>query len=100
MVALAVLGLAGCDFGFAAPNAHGPQWIERPASTLVSKMGAPDWKVPLPKPSLSTVYAYNAGAVPGAAICERDYFVRGDAVIGYREHGAAANCTRSAGRTE
>jgi hypothetical protein len=97
---MAVFSLIGCDLKIGAPEGHGPQWIERPASTLVDKMGSPDWKVQLPKPSLSAVYAYNAGAVPGAAICERDYYIRGLTVIGYREHGVAADCSRSAGRTD
>jgi hypothetical protein len=97
--AVVVLGLFGCDLTH-EPGGHGPQWIERPASGLVDKMGPPDRRVRLPPPSLSTVYLYTAGAAPGYAICERDYFVRGETVVGYSEHGTAPGCNRSAGRIE
>ena len=100
MLAAALLGLAGCGGLSGTPEAHGPQWIQRSADSLVDKMGNPDRKVRLPFPSLSTVYLYTAGAAPGFAICERDYFVRGETVIGYREHGTAPGCNRSGGRTE
>src|SRR5665213_292636 len=99
-IGLFMLGLAGCGGLSGAPEGHGPQWIQRPADSLVDKMGNPDRKVRLPYPSLSTVYLYTAGAEPGFAICERNYFIRGAAVIGYSEHGAAPGCNRSAGRTE
>lgn len=94
----AALALAGCSLTH-QPEGHGPQWIERPADTLVEKMGPPDRKVRLPPPSLSTVYLYLGGAEPGFAICERDYFVRGVTVIGYHEHGTDPKCNRTAGRT-
>jgi hypothetical protein len=97
--AAALLGLAGCELTH-APQGHGPQWIYRPADTLVETVGPPDRKVRLPMPSLSTVYLYLGGAEPGFAICERDYYVRGETVIGYSEHGVAADCNRRAGRTE
>jgi hypothetical protein len=99
LIVAAVLGLVGCDLTH-EPNGHGPQWIDRPADTLVEKMGAPDRKVRLPIPSLSTVYLYLGGAEPGFALCERDYFIRGQTVVGYSEHGSAAGCTRRAGNTE
>ena len=100
--AIAVLfaGLAGCGGLTGAPTAHGPEWIQRSADSLVEKMGNPDRKAKLPLPSLSTVYVYGAGVAPGFAVCERDYFVRGESVIGYREHGTAADCNRFAGRTD
>lgn len=99
IVAAALLGLVGCGL-VNEPEGHGPQWIERPASGLVDKLGAPDRKMRLPMPSLSTVYMYGAGAAPGYALCEHDYFVRGETVIGYSEHGTAPGCNRSGGRTE
>jgi hypothetical protein len=99
LTAAALIGLAGCELTH-SPEGHGPQWIYRPADTLVEKMGPPDRKVHLPLPSLSTVYLYLGGAEPGFAICERDYYVRGETVIGYSEHGVAAGCSRKAGRTE
>jgi hypothetical protein len=98
-MALALLGLAGCDLTH-MPDAHGPQWIQRSADSLVDKMGAPERKVRLPPPALSTVYLYNAGAAPGFAICEHDYYIRGEAVVGYTEHGTAAGCNRRAGNTD
>jgi hypothetical protein len=82
------------------PEGHGPQWIERSPSTLVEKMGPPDRQVRLPPPSLSTVYLYLAGAQPGFAICERDYFIRGGTVVGYSEHGTDPHCTRRSGNTQ
>jgi hypothetical protein len=99
LTAATLLGLAGCELTH-SPEGHGPQWIYRPAATLVEKMGAPDRKVHLPLPSLSTVYLYLGGAEPGFAICERDYYIRGETVIGYSEHGVAAGCDRKAGRLE
>lgn len=99
-LALAVLGLAGCGGLSGAPAEHGPAWIERPASAVVERFGKPDRQVTLPSPSLATVYLYTGGAVPGFAVCEHDYFVRGASVIGYTEHGTAPGCNRSAGRTE
>jgi hypothetical protein len=99
LVAAALLGLAGCDLIY-TPTEHGPQWRERSASALIDKMGKPDRVVRLPAPSLSTVFLYTAGAAPGYAICERDYFVRGETVIGYSEHGSDPKCTRRGGNTE
>jgi hypothetical protein len=99
LLAASLVALAGCALT-QEPEGHGPQWIERSPSTLVEKMGAPDRKVRLPAPSLSTVYLYTAGAAPGFAICERDYFIRGETVIGYSEHGSDPNCHKTAGRTE
>jgi len=97
MIVAALLGLAGCSLTI-KPQGQGPQWIERPASDLVETLGAPDRRVRLPPPSLSTVYLYLGGAQPGFAICEHDYFVRGDTVIGYSEHGTGPGCNRTAGR--
>jgi hypothetical protein len=99
LLAASFLGLVGCDLT-RQPEGHGPQWIERPTDTLVEKMGAPDRKVRMPMPSLSTVYLYLGGAEPGFAICERDYFIRGGTVVGYSEHGTAPDCHRRAGNTE
>jgi hypothetical protein len=99
LMAVALLGLVGCDLTH-EPEGHGPQWIQRPVDTLVEKMGAPDRKVRLPMPSLSTVYLYLGGAEPGFAICERDYFIRGATVIGYSEHGTDPHCTKRAGNTD
>jgi hypothetical protein len=98
-LAAALLALAGCNAWRGEPEGHGPQWIERPVGDLTNKLGAPDRKVRLPVPSLSVVYLYLGGAEPGFAICERDYFVRGETVIGYSEHGAAPGCSRRAGNT-
>src|ERR1700736_3950217 len=97
LIAAALLMLAGCNAWRGEPQAHGPQWIERSAESLVAKMGQPDRTVRLPPPSLSTVYLYLGGAEPGFAICERDYFIRGATVIGYNEHGSDPNCHRIAG---
>jgi len=100
MIAVAaLLGLAGCELTH-VPDTHGPQWINRSVGTLTDKMGAPDHKVRLPPPSLSVVYLYTGGATPGIAVCEREYFIRGETVIGYSEHGSAADCKRVAGRTD
>jgi len=98
-IAVALLGLVGCGVVH-DPDRHGPEWIGNAASALTDKMGNPDRRVALPLPSLTTVYVYGAGAAPGFALCERDYFVRGATVIGYSEHGSAPGCTRSAGRTD
>jgi hypothetical protein len=99
LLAAALAGLAGCDL-MNEPNQHGPQWLQRSVEALVDKMGNPDRKVRLPPPSLSTVYLYLGGAEPGFAVCERDYFIRGEAVIGYSEHGTAPGCNRRAGDTQ
>jgi hypothetical protein len=99
LMGAALLGLVGCDLTH-TPEAHGPQWIYRSVDALIEKMGPPDRKVRLPMPSLSTVYLYLGRAEPGFAICERDYYIRGETVIGYSEHGAAAGCSRRGGRTE
>jgi len=99
VIALALLAFAGCDLT-KEPEGHGPQWIQRPASTLTDKLGSPDRRVKLPFPSLATVYIYTGGAEPGFAICERDYVVRGETVIGYSERGTAPDCKRVAGRLE
>ena len=98
--ALLVSGLVGCGGLAGAPAEHGPGWIGRSADTLVEKMGSPDRSVRLPEPSQSTVYLYTGGAVPGFAICERNYYIRGGTVIGFREHGSDASCNRTGGRTE
>jgi hypothetical protein len=95
-----LLAIGGCGGLRGAPEAHGPEWIQRSADSLVDKMGKPDRTVRLPLPSLSTVYLYTGGAEPGFAVCERNYFVRGETVVGYREHGTARECNRIAGRTE
>jgi hypothetical protein len=100
MATLFVLGLAGCGGLRDAPAEHGPAWIERPADTLVDRFGQPDKRVTLPFPSLATVYLYTGGALPGFAVCEHDYIIRGNSVIGYTEHGTAPGCNRKAGRTE
>lgn len=102
LLAAAVLfGLAACRSYWTAPIEHGPAWVERPADTLVEKMGPPDRKLRLPPPSLSTMYIYLGGAAEaGFAICERDYYIRGETVIGYAEHGADPKCKRRAGNTD
>lgn len=97
---LFLLALAGCHSFVGEPSGHGPQWVQRPAGHLVDKMGKPDRVVHLPPPSLSSVFLYTGGAVPGYAACERLYFVRGESVIGYSEHGTAPGCDRHAGITE
>ena len=94
-----VLTLAGCDLTH-SPEGHGPQWIQRPVDTLTEKLGNPDRVVRLPAPSLSRVFLYTGGAAPGFAICERNYYIRGDTVIGYAEHGSDPKCNRAAGRRE
>jgi hypothetical protein len=99
VIAAALLGLGGCGLTH-EPEGHGPQWIERPVAALMEKMGKPDQTVRLPPPSLSVVYLYTGGAVPGFAICERNYYVRGPTVIGYREHGTDPICHRTGGHTE
>lgn len=98
-MAAMLLCLAGCKM-WKEPQGQGPQWVERPVSGLVETLGAPDQRVRLPLPSLSTAYMYGVGAVPGFAVCEHDYFIRGLAVVGYREHGSDAGCNRSRGNTE
>jgi hypothetical protein len=100
LLPLFLVALAGCGGLRGAPDEHGPGWIQRPASSLVEKLGPPDRQVKLPSPSLATVYLYTGGAEPGFALCERNYFIRGESIIGYSEHGAAADCNRTAGRTE
>ena len=94
-----ILGLGGCH-NLYEPDGHGSRWIDRPASDLTDKLGKPDRIVRLPPPSLSTVLLYTAGAAPGYAVCEHDYFVRGETVVGYSEHGTDPNCKRSAGNTQ
>ena len=93
-------GLAGCSSlgGAGEPDGHGPGWIQRPAEDLIPKVGPPDRKVRLPPPQQVVVWLYTGGATPGFAVCERNYYVRGGTVIGYREHGADPTCKRSAGR--
>jgi hypothetical protein len=100
VVALALSCLAACGSLPGAPDKHGPEWIERPVDTLTDALGQPDRRVKLPYPSLATVYLYTGGAQPGFAICERDYVVRGQTVIGYSERGTAPGCNRVAGRLE
>jgi hypothetical protein len=100
LIAALLLALAGCNSFRGEPEGHGPQWVERAATNLVEKMGAPDRTVRLPPPSLSTVYLYTGGAEPGFAICERNYYIRGATVIGYREHGSDPSCKRTGGRPE
>lgn len=96
LLAAAVLVLADCALT-EKPTGHGPQWIERPVQDLIDANGKPDRTVRLPPPSLSSVLLYLGGAEPGFAICERDYFVRGQAVVGYSEHGSDPRCTRHGG---
>jgi hypothetical protein len=91
--------LASCALTH-SPDTHGPQWIDRSVDALEEKMGKPDRVVRLPAPSLSTVWLYTGGAQPGFAICERNYYVRGSAVIGYAEHGSDPTCNRVGGRRE
>jgi hypothetical protein len=99
LMAVAVLGLVGCDLTH-APEGHGPQWVDRPMSDLVDKMGKPDRVVRLPPPSLSTVLLYTGGAAPGFAVCERNYYVRGSTVVGYAEHGTDPKCNRVGGHRD
>jgi hypothetical protein len=91
--------LAGCGLAI-KPQGQGPQWVERPIADLTDALGKPDRIVRLPLPSLSTVFLYTAGAAPGYAICEREYFIRGGTVVGYSEHGSDPNCIRSKGNTQ
>ena len=99
LAAAAFLALGGCALT-EKPQGQGPQWVERPAADLIDSVGKPDHVVRLPVPSLSTVFVYTAGAAPGYAICEHDYFVRGETVVGYSEHGTDPKCTRRAGNTQ
>lgn len=98
-LAAALLVLAGCGLT-TKPQGQGPQWVERPASDVIETLGKPNRIVRLPPPSLSTVFLYTGGAEPGFAICQHDYFVRGETVIGYSEHGTDPHCNRRAVRTE
>jgi len=98
--ALAILVLlAGCELTH-QPTGDGPQWIGRPAQTLIDANGKPDRVVRLPPPSLSSVMLYLGGAQPGFAVCERDYYVRGQTIVGYGEHGTDPNCKRHAGNLD
>jgi hypothetical protein len=99
LIAATLLVLAGCSLTI-KPQGQGPQWVERPASDLTDTLGKPDRIVRLPLPSLSTVYLYTAGAAPGYAICEHEYFVRGETVVGYSEHGSDPTCKRLRGNTQ
>jgi hypothetical protein len=99
LVAAMLLSVAACGL-VEHPEGHGPQWIQRPADDLVQKLGKPDQKVRLPPPSLTVAYLYTGGAVPGFAVCERQYYVRGTTVIGYSEHGSDPSCTRTGGRID
>ena len=99
VTAALLLALAACSPFPGEPDTHGPGWIQRPVDSLVAKMGPPTRRVRLPPPSLSTVLLYTGGAEPGFAICEHDYYVRGETVIGYRERGTDPKCNRTAGRT-
>jgi hypothetical protein len=94
--ALLMIALAGCSLT-EKPTGQGPQWIERPAQDFIDANGKPDKVVRLPPPSLSTVLLYLGGAEPGFAVCEHDYFVRGNTIVGYGEHGTDPKCTRRAG---
>jgi hypothetical protein len=96
LAAAALVALAGCELTH-KPTGDGPQWIDTPASDLIDTNGKPDRTVRLPPPSLSTVFLYRGGAQPGFAVCERDYFVRGQAIVGYSEHGTDPKCDRHAG---
>ena len=96
LAAAALVALAGCELTH-KPTGDGPQWIDTPASDLTDTNGKPDRVVRLPPPSLSTVFLYLGGAQPGFAVCERDYFVRGQAIVGYSEHGTDPKCNRHAG---
>jgi hypothetical protein len=96
---LGVLGLVACDLTH-PPEGHGPQWIDRPTNTLTEKLGNPDRVIRLPPPSLSRVFLYTGGAAPGFAVCERNYYVRGDTVVGYAEHGTDPKCNRVGGRRD
>jgi hypothetical protein len=93
---LLTIALAACALT-EKPTGHGPQWIERPAQDVIDANGKPDRVVHLPSPSLSTVFLYLGGAEPGFAICERDYFVRGQTIDGYSEHGTDPKCNRHGG---
>jgi hypothetical protein len=96
-----LIALAGCHSPFPGESKeHGPLWVERPASDLIDALGKPDRIVKLPPPSLSTALLYTGGAQPGFAICERDYFVRGETIVGFSEHGADPKCNRHAGNTQ
>lgn len=98
LVAATLLALVGCHSPMPGETKdHGPQWIERPATDLIDAMGKPDRVVKLPWPSLSSVLLYTGGAQPGFAICEHNYFVRGETVVGYSEHGTDPKCNRHAG---
>jgi hypothetical protein len=94
-----LLVLVGCELTH-APEGHGPQWIDRNVDALEEKMGNPDHVVSLPAPSLSKVYLYTGGAAPGFAVCERNYYIRGETVIGYAEHGSDPKCNKVGGRRE
>jgi hypothetical protein len=100
LAAAALLLAAGCNAWRGEPEGHGPQWIDRPMSDLVDKMGKPDQAVRLPPPSLSTVLLYTGGAAPGFAVCERNYYVRGGTVVGYSEHGTDPKCNRVGGHRD
>jgi hypothetical protein len=93
---LLMIALAACALT-EKPAGHGPQWIERPAQDEIDANGKPDRVVRLPSPSLSTVFLYLGGAEPGFAVCERDYFVRGETIVGYSEHGTDPKCNRHGG---
>jgi hypothetical protein len=87
--------LASCAIGTAG---HGPEWVGQPASALVNREGMPERQ--MTAPSGATVYIYPRRSLDGINIlCNEQYFVQGDAVIGFEEHGVAIGCSRAAGTT-
>jgi hypothetical protein len=86
------LTLVGCVINV---RGQGPQWVGQPVSALVERMGMPDRQ--MTSPSGATVYIYGAHNIHEATLCEGNYFVRADQIVGYAERGVAINCGQTAG---
>ncbi len=89
--------LAAMASACALSRGHTQEWVGRSASELVASQGMPERE--MTAPSGAKVYVYPQKNLEGAALCHREYYIRGSQVVGYAAHGFALNCSGSAGET-
>lgn len=87
--------LAGCVIGDMGGESR---MIGQPETLLVSRLGMPQHQMRAPSGATSDVYEarnFNGGQV---VMCQVTYFVRDGIVVGWSEHGFAANCRGGGGQ--
>lgn len=104
LAALTAAVLAGCAKieqkyeAISGLEGHGAQWVGHSADMLIKHDGPPERQ--MTAPSGAAVYVYTWRSDKGAALCERQYFVRDGDVVGYLEKPMAMQCSQSVGEVD